>query len=466
MRRLLVAWGAIAAIAGTGCAQTPPLRTVETHPTAPAQRLFPADSEVQAVLDSLVAQGRVKGIAVGLIEPDGSRRTLFAGDTGANARPVSADTVFELGSLNKTFTGTLLADAVRRGEVSLDDPVAKYLPSQVRVPSRNGREITLLDLATHSSGLPRIPTGYAPPDPADPYAAFGEAELYAFLSGYTLEREIGATPEYSNLGMGLLGHALARAAGAETYADLVRARILEPLGMERTAFPRRGEADLALATGHDADGVPVPHWHVATLGGAGGLNAPLGDMLAYLEAQLGPPTRPIEGAMREAHQPRRPLEDAGWQIGLGWQVRDRDGHRLVSHGGGTAGFSTMLGFDPESGAGAVILANSAEFGARDELLSQLLFGGPVVTPPAGALADYAGTYRLRPGLDVTVAVRDGRLHAALPGQPEVQLFAAEDGSFYPLVAPARFRFARDPSGAVTGMTLTQGERSATGARVG
>lgn len=108
------------------------------------------------------------GIVVGLVEPDGSRRVLTFGDAGEGGRPLAASSTFEIGSVTKTFTGAVLADMVRRGSVKLDDPVGKYVPAGVRVPSLNGRQITLLDLATHLSGLPRLPTGYEPPDPSNP----------------------------------------------------------------------------------------------------------------------------------------------------------------------------------------------------------------------------------------------------------------------------------------------------------
>src|SRR5204862_268966 len=113
-----------------------------------------------------------------------------------------SNTLFEIGSMTKTFTATNLADMVARGEVRLDDPVAKYLPDSAHVPSRNGKQITLVDLAIQSSGLPRLPSNLAPRDPGNPYADYSVQQLYAFLAAYQLTRDIGATSEYSNLGVG------------------------------------------------------------------------------------------------------------------------------------------------------------------------------------------------------------------------------------------------------------------------
>ena len=117
--------------------------------------------------------------------------------------------------------------------VKLDDPVKNYLPSGVNVPERNGKQITLLDLATHTSGLPRMPGNFTPRDASNPYADYTVAKLYGFLSGYQLTREIGAKFEYSNLGLGLLGQALTQRAGMD-YEALVRDRIAGPLRLEST----------------------------------------------------------------------------------------------------------------------------------------------------------------------------------------------------------------------------------------
>ena len=297
---------------------------------------------------------------------------VIDGDTVAYAHfGASDDTTYEIGSITKTFTGTVLADMVRRGEVGLDDPVARYLPAGVRVPSLNGRAITLLDLATHTSGLPRLPTGYVPPDPANPYAGFAAEHLYAFLGRYALEREPGSKFEYSNLGMGLLGHALARAAGAKSFQALVARRVLRPLGLSMTAYGRAGALAPWMTRGHDRQGALAPPFDVAVLAGGGGLNSTAADLLTYLEANIGEPKSPLERAMRDArrgrHVPRR-----GIQVGLGWMTMTRGPLTLVGHNGGTAGYSTYVAFDPATRAGVVVLANSGDFDYADKIGRELL----------------------------------------------------------------------------------------------
>lgn len=165
---------------------------------------FASNEDFEVMLHYLVEDGQASGIVLGILEADGSTRIISAG----NATP---DMLFEIGSITKTFTGALLADMAAKGEVALDDPVGKYLPDGVTMPTGGSREITLLDLATHRSGLPRLPDNFTPPDMSDPYAAFTVEKLYDFLNNHELRRDHGADAEYSNVGMGLLGHALARA---------------------------------------------------------------------------------------------------------------------------------------------------------------------------------------------------------------------------------------------------------------
>lgn len=203
--------------------------------TAFAQAPLPPDPAVEALLQQLATSHGIKGIVVGMLDETGSRRVIASGDAGAGARPLDGESVFEIGSMTKVFTGILLADMVRRGEVELADPLAVLLPPDVRVPERNGKQITLLDLTTHFSGLPAMPTNLAPANPANPFADYTMSRMYEFISSYELQRDPGAAFEYSNIAMALLGQALSQRAGTPTYEGLVSDRILRPLGMTHTA---------------------------------------------------------------------------------------------------------------------------------------------------------------------------------------------------------------------------------------
>lgn len=331
---------------------------------AAAQSAFPPDSVVRATLEQRVASGRSVGIVVGLREADGTTRFFTAGVPGPGKRALDRNSVFEIGSVTKVFTGTLFAQMSLTGDVALDDPVQKYLPAGVTMPSRNGIAITLAHLATQTSGLPRLPTNFRPANMADPYADYTPAKLYEFLSGYTLTRDPGAQYEYSNVGVGLLGHVLALAAG-RPYGDLVKQRILDPLGMTHTAITLTPWLRDHLVAGHNARGDTVPLWEMGVLAGAGALRSDTEDMLAFLAANVDPDTSLLGRALALAHAPRALAGSPAMSIGLAWHRLNLDGDTIVWHNGGTAGFRTFVGFRPSGRTGIVVLTNSGGQGSDD-----------------------------------------------------------------------------------------------------
>jgi serine-type D-Ala-D-Ala carboxypeptidase/endopeptidase len=249
---------------------------------------FPADSEIRQIISERIEDRKQGvGIVIGLVSPEG-RRIVAHGHFGTDSpRLMDANTIFEVGSVTKVFTALLLADMIQRNEVKLDDPVAKHLPEEAVVPQRGGKEITLADLATHTSGLSRIPDNFSPTaDPVNIYADYSVEQLYQFLLTHRLTRDIGAHWGYSNLGYGLLGQALTRRAGAD-YETLVRDRILTPLGMKSTAIALSPEMKAKLAAGHNLASEAVPNWDLTTFAGAGGLRSTANDMLTFLEMALG-----------------------------------------------------------------------------------------------------------------------------------------------------------------------------------
>ncbi len=209
------------------------------------------DADLRVLLRARVeASHGSEGIVVGIVDAHGPRIISYGHAEGASGRAVDGDTVYEIGSITKVFTSVILADMVGHGEVKLDDPAAKFLPSSVKMPSRKGREITLVDLATHTSGLPSLPDNFSPANAQNPYADYTVAQLYEFLSSYKLTNDIGANYDYSNLGGGLLGHVLALRAGV-SYEALVEARICRPLGLTDTVITLTPELRARLAQGHD-----------------------------------------------------------------------------------------------------------------------------------------------------------------------------------------------------------------------
>jgi CubicO group peptidase (beta-lactamase class C family) len=215
--------------------------------------------EIHRLLVDMVDRRHVApGMVIGIAEASGRRRIIAYGRwSPTDPRPVDGDTLFEIGSITKLFTAVLLTDMVRRGEVGLEDPAEKYAPPGMVLPRWGGREITLLDLVTHTSGLPNFPDNLGARSPLNPFADYHERRLDAFLSGYRLRRSPGAVWEYSSLGAGLLGNLLARRADTD-YEVLLKNRVLNPLGMGSTAVLLLPDQQRRLAPGHTAGFAPAP----------------------------------------------------------------------------------------------------------------------------------------------------------------------------------------------------------------
>ena len=188
-----------------------------------------SDAEILSIIKQRVDEKRSAGIVVGVIDADGKSRIVAYGDPGPNQPPLDGNSVFEIGSISKVFTSTVLAQLVQEGKVHLDDPAQKYLPAEVKLPTRGDKVITLGSLSEQNSGLPRMPGNFKPADPANPYADYTVQQMYDFLSGYQLTRDPGELFEYSNLGVGLLGHVLSRATG-QSYEEMERQRFYAPKG--------------------------------------------------------------------------------------------------------------------------------------------------------------------------------------------------------------------------------------------
>ena len=266
----------------------------------PAITFAQTEQEIRRILsDRIDIAKQSVGLVVGIIDQKG-RRIISAGSLDQNdKRLLNGDTVFEIGSITKVFTSLVLTDMVQRGEVALSDPIGKYLPKDLKTPERGGKAITLLDLSTHFSGLPRLPGNLAPRNPTDPYADYSVENLYQFLTGYTLPRDPGEKWEYSNLGSGLLGHLLSLRAGS-SYEAVVHSRITAPLRMKDTAVTLSPEMKARLAVGHNNNLAAVPNWNFQSLAGAGALRSTANDMLTFLAANLGIVESPLAPADRKS----------------------------------------------------------------------------------------------------------------------------------------------------------------------
>jgi D-alanyl-D-alanine-carboxypeptidase/D-alanyl-D-alanine-endopeptidase len=293
------------------------------------------------------------GLGVGVWRGDDDVGLWQRGDLPAGAR-----SIFEIGSITKVFTGTLLADMAREGLVGINDPVSRHLPPGVELPSR-GREITLADLASHRSGLPSLPRGLLLPalttQRHNPYADWDAERLEAAIPRTRPRKQPERRVRYSNYGVGLLGYLLARRAG-RSYDELVQQRICRPLAMRDTGTAVDGGR---LASGHNRRGRDTPHWDLAALAGAGGLRSTATDLLAFLRLHADPSDRPLAVAARETQRPRSRFGAA--HVGLGWMLLPPGAGKLpfelLVHEGGTGGFRAFAALSPPNRVGVVVLAN-------------------------------------------------------------------------------------------------------------
>lgn len=442
-------------------------KTNSGEPSSP----FLSSQQIAEILSERVGErGQAMAVVVGIVEPQGRRiiaRGRFSRD---DPRPVDGDTLFEIGSVTKVFTTLLLADMANRGELELDDPIEKFLPPEVSAPRRNGKSITLADLASHMSSLPRLPDNMAPADNADPYADYTVEQLHEFLCNHRLAHDIGTHHEYSNVGFGLLGHVLARRAGTG-YHQLIQDRIAIPLGMDSTAIALTTALSARLAHGHGSGLVPVANWNLPTLAGAGALRSTVRDLLTFIEAALDS-TSPLAAAFDLTLSTRRPLGADTMEIGLGWMIEKAGGEEIVWHNGGTGGYCSFLGFLPKSRRGVVVLANTVtEF--VDNFGRHLLDPATVLAPPPKQRTEisinpqlydnYVGQYQLAPGVVIDVA-RDGdRLMVQLTGQEQYEIFPETECDFFLKIVDAQITF--EGSGRAEGLTLHQAGQQVPAARI-
>ena len=444
---------------------------------------LPSDDDIRGLIAARNAPRPGQGIVIGILGPEGER--IVAGGTGTGAG-FSSTTLFEIGSITKVFTALLLADMANKGEVSLDDPAAKYLPAGHRMPERGGRPITLTDLATHRSGLPRMADDmWAVGHPDGQFADYTEERLLAFLDRHQLTRQPGAQFEYSNLGMGLVGYLLTRAARSD-YETLVRTRITGPLGMNDTMITLPPSHAARLAAPFDAYMRPVKPIDMAALAGAGAIRSTVADMLIFARALLNP-TSPVAPALKTALSVRTPGENR-FEQALGWLVRPISDRELLMHNGQSYGFSSILILEPAKGRAVVALVNSAAEPGPEDLAFNIVGGQRVqstpavppapppfvprtaITLPVAELEKVTGRYVFDAGFVGTITRDGGYLYAqsnreGRPGGPRLQILPEAPLTFFWKAMDAQIRFTTDANGTVTGFSGIDRGRQMVGRRV-
>ena len=415
-----------------------------------AQGHFPSAPELETMLRYLVEDSVVPGAVLGVLEADGSTRIVSYGSAGSAQGAMDEQRLFEIASVTKTFTATVLTDMVVRGEVALDDPVNRHLPDSVSLASRGGRAVTLEHLATHMSGLPR--RGHLAEDINDPYADFTLDVLYDFADTVELRDVPGSRYRYSNSGMSLLAHVLSRAAG-KPYPELLSERVLEPLGMAATTYTPTGAAIERLVMPHDDRG-EIGYWTMPDVShGLGMLFSTAADLLRYLEAQVRPADSGLARAIPLTHEIR--VTTSQHAQSLGWHASVLEGDTIWWHGGATDGTTIQVAFDPGQGIGAVLLMNAG--GYRDGLAVTLLAMDPApaawepVRLDTAAVRRWVGSYAPEGEREAASFVRlaeDGTLTFQPRGKARARLYPTSDTTFYLLRAPWTFTFREGEDGGV------------------
>jgi serine-type D-Ala-D-Ala carboxypeptidase/endopeptidase len=420
-----------------------------------------APAKLDALARPLVDGGWTYALAVGLIGETGTQVVGYGRVSESDASTPSRDTVFEIGSVSKVFTGLLLAQMVQEHLIELNEPVQKLLGDSMTMP-KGEREITLVDLATHSSGLPRMPSNFNPKDITNPYADYSVEQLGKFISGYKLRRQPGVRSEYSNLGVGLLGHALAVKSGG-TYESLLRARICDPLAMADTGITLSDAQKARLAQAHDSDGRPESNWDLPTFAGAGAIRSTAADMLKFLAANIGLVKTPLDAAIAASHVVHFEVPDGPHDVALCWQVQRKP--LVIWHNGQTGGYHSYVAFSPDKRLGVVVLATTTA-GHVDALgirLLKLLTDGeaeplklpqPLLIAPDD-LEPLVGDYKLN--LLATIHItRDGdQLFVQLTGQPKVRFYPESKTRFFCHVVEAAITFEADDAGQIKQLVLHQ-----------
>ena len=409
------------------------------------------------------------GVTVGVVQ-HGVQRVFSYG----TARP---DSVFEIGSITKTFTGLILAQMVLQGKVRLDEPVRELLPPDTVAKPASGDEITLLDISDQHAGLPRMPDNFHPADKNNPYADYDAKSLYAFIAKHGVAHPADAPFLYSNLAVGLLGQGLANCANVP-YSKLLHDQITGPLGMHNTAIVLSLELQARFLQGYDGNGKPAHAWDLDALAGAGGIRSTAADMLTYLEAQLHPDHLPagvsisadgktLAAAIPMSHQIHADV-GPGQHIALNWFRVDATGS--FWHNGGTGGYSSYALFNPEKDFGVIVLYNAGP-GAdtfADKLgqhIEQRLTGlaavalarefPKTVDVDAKVLDGYVGDYQLAPNFILTVTREGTRMITQATGQGKIEIFPESQTRFFTKVMEAQITFETDDQGRATGLVLHQ-----------
>jgi D-alanyl-D-alanine-carboxypeptidase/D-alanyl-D-alanine-endopeptidase len=378
----------------------------------------------------------------------------------------SDDSLFQIGTITKTFTSLLLADAVLSGKVTLDTPIGEILGTLGVEP--NNPSITLLDLATHTSGLPRRPDNLRASNKLDPYRYYDEARLHSFLQNHQPISTPGERFGYSSIGISLLGYLISVVQG-ESYANLIRTKITGPLGMRSTFVDLNKESQQRILPGHNNLYSQVPDWQLQTMAPALGIYSTLDDMVTFVQANLAAPEGNLGERLALAKKSHRNTNSTGSSVGFGWMIREYDDQRVYWHNGIVAGHRGFVGYMDGFETGAVVLSN-AVFSEVDVLGAHLL--STDVTLPeiaddeGGDYHDYLGIYHVKTALSFKITADSHDLYWQATDQPRSKLESSSEDVFMVTDSDIRISFQRGKRGDVVAIELWENEAVLKGKKAG
>jgi len=439
----------------------PAMASDATDAAIPGELLKAAQERVEA--------GHYQSLIIGVREGDAVSWTSY-GRTHPNGPPPEPDTLFEIGSLTKSFTAALLALAVEDDTLTLETPVSAILDKDSPLNRRLQEDVQLWHLATHVSGLPNTPDDLDPLDPNRLYEDYTARQLHDFLAGHPLATDPESQFTYSNLGYALLGELLQHHAD-ESFESLLAQRLLTPLGLEDTQLHISPEQRDRLAPGFDYDLRQAPDWEMPAFQSAGALKSSPRDLLTWVHANLEGGDDGLGRALARLSTPHLSIGQNDRGMGLGWHLINGEQGLLAWHEGRTAGHASFAGFDRDRGRAVVILANT---GNSLRQLGLVALGAQETAPPIreaatldprlGAL--YAGRYRMSPGFVVNVRLREEGLFIQAPGRPALRLYPLDNERFFTRGVDSEVIFEEDADGAISKLIIkTEGDRKEVGHRM-